>query len=224
MTGSATGARSAGTDPIPAAPTHSPRPRATPIDAHGASPLPAPEAQPRAPGEARPRSAFLGWVSDLARGHSAALAHAARREGLGPEDALDAAQEAFCTFLALPRARALTAHDGEARGLLLAMVRNVARNMRRRHHRAVHHDGLDEASELPDDGPSADELVARAEEHARFGGCVRRLAALRRKVVTLRMIDQLSGLETARALGLEPGRVAVLLHRARKDLLACLTA
>jgi DNA-directed RNA polymerase specialized sigma24 family protein len=36
------------------------------------------------------------------------------------------------------------------------------------------------------------------------------------------MLDQVSGLEAAAALELEPGRVAVLLHRARKALLACL--
>lgn len=189
-----------------------------------AAPLQETEARARAASAAPPAGEFLGWVSRLARDHSAALAQAARREGLGPEDALDAAQEAFYTFLVLPQARALIALDGEARGLLLVMVRNVARNMRRRHHRAVPHADLDEASALAAGEPSADELIARAEEHVRFRGCVGRLAALQRKVVTLRMIDQLSGLETARALGLEPGRVAVLLHRARKDLLACLTA
>jgi RNA polymerase sigma-70 factor, ECF subfamily len=44
------------------------------------------------------------WVSDLARAHTRRLVAVARREGLGPEDALDAVQEAFYTFLVLPQA------------------------------------------------------------------------------------------------------------------------
>jgi len=65
-------------------------------------------------------------------------------------------------------------------------------------------------------------LIERAEEHVRFLGCVDRLAELQRRVVTLRMLDQFSGREAAEELELAPGRVAVLLHRARKALLACL--
>lgn len=172
---------------------------------------------------AGPAKDFLGWVSGLARDHTSALARTARREGLGPDDALDAVQDAFHTFLRLPRARSLVAEDEEARRLLLALVRNAARNMRRRHHRAAPHDPLEDAAELPGDEPSVSELIERAEEHVRFLGCVGRLAELQRRVVTLRMLDQVSGLEAAGALGLAPERVALLLHRARKALLACLT-
>ena len=170
-----------------------------------------------------PASDFLGWVARLARDHSAALARAARAEGVGPEDALDAAQEAFHTFLLLPQARELVSEDEEARKLLLVLVRNLARNMRRRHHRAVRHEDVDELRDLaaPDES-SVDELIAVAEEHVRFLGCVNRLAELQRRVVTLRMLDQLSGREAAAELDLAPGRVAVLLHRARKALQACL--
>ncbi len=174
--------------------------------------------------DASPTTDFLGWVSDLARDHSTALARAARAEGLGPDDALDATQEAFHTFLLLPQARSLVAEDDEARKLLLVLVQNAARNMRRRHHRAVPHDDLEEASALATEEPCVEELIARAEEHVRFLGCVDRLAELQRRVVTLRMLDQVSGLEAARVLDLPPGRVAVLLHRAKKALLACLTA
>lgn len=171
-----------------------------------------------------PRAELIGWVSELAREHSAALVQAARREGLAPEDALDAAQDAFHTFLSLPYARLRTGNDDDARKLLVAIARNAARNMRRRHHRAVPHGDVDDASLLASDEPSADELIARAEEHARFQGCVDRLAELQRRVVTLRMLEQVSGLETARRLELRPARVAVLLHRAKKAVLACLLA
>ena len=51
-----------------------------------------------------------------------------------------------------------------------------------------------------------------------------RLAEMQRQVVRLRMLQERSGLETAERLGLEPGRGAVLLHRAKKALLACLVA
>lgn len=170
-----------------------------------------------------PPSDFLGWVARLAQDHSAALARAARAEGVGAEDALDAAQEAFHTFLLLPQARALVDEDEEARKLLLVLARNVARNMRRRHHRAVRHEDVDGLRDLAaQDEPSVDELIALAEEHVRFMGCVNRLAELQRRVVTLRMLDQLSSHEAAAELDLAPGRVAVLLHRARKALQACL--
>ena len=55
----------------------------------------------------RPRAAFLAWVGRLVHEHRASLARLARREGLSPEDAFDAVQEAFHTFITLPQARAL---------------------------------------------------------------------------------------------------------------------
>jgi DNA-directed RNA polymerase specialized sigma24 family protein len=51
---------------------------------------------------------------------------------------------------------------------------------------------------------------------------VNRPAEMQRQVVQLRMLQELSGLETAEQLRLEPRRVSVLLHRAKKTLLKCL--
>jgi DNA-directed RNA polymerase specialized sigma24 family protein len=93
---------------------------------------------------AQPDGSFVRWVSELARVHSRGLAAAARKEGLGSEDALDAVQEAFQTFLLLPQARSLVEEPRESASLLGVLVRNAARNMRRRHHRAVPHDPLDD--------------------------------------------------------------------------------
>ena len=45
-----------------------------------------------------------------------------------------------------------------------------------------------------------------------------------RHVVTLRVLEELSGDETAAELGLTAGHVAVLLHRARKQLERCMQA
>ena len=165
---------------------------------------------------------FLAWVSRLATDHTRALVRAVRREGLVPDEVLDAVQEAFHTFLLLPEARALVSEDEEARRLLVVLARNAARNMRRRHHRALPHQALEDAAELAGDQPPVDELIEHAEEHLRLLGCMSRLAELQRRVVTLRTLDQVSGLEAARAIGMPPGRVAVLLHRARKALSDCM--
>jgi RNA polymerase sigma-70 factor (ECF subfamily) len=51
---------------------------------------------------------------------------------------------------------------------------------------------------------------------------VGRLAEAQRAVVTLRMLDELPGEDVARALGLAPGHVAVLLHRAKASLRDCM--
>src|SRR5262245_15301780 len=72
---------------------------------------------------------FIGWVSDLARVHTRALSAVATAEGLSADDALDAVQEAFHTFLNLPEATTLVGDELDARRLLSTIVRNVARNM-----------------------------------------------------------------------------------------------
>ena len=76
-------------------------------------------------------TSFVGWVSDLARDHTAALARLARSEGLTADDALDAVQEAFQTFLGLPQARVLVGDADDSRALLSVVVRNAARNLRK---------------------------------------------------------------------------------------------
>lgn len=173
---------------------------------------------------ARAKGSFVWWVSELARAHSRGLAAVARKEGLGAEDALDAVQEAFQTFLLLPQARSLVQEPAESATVLSVLVRNAARNMRRRHHRALPHQPLEDEPDLADDQVSVDEAIERADEHVRLLGCVDRLGEMQRQVVRLRMLQELSGRETAEQLGLAPGRVAVLLHRAKKALLECLVA
>jgi RNA polymerase sigma factor (sigma-70 family) len=166
--------------------------------------------------------AFLGWVSSLARAHSRKLASVARAEGLGAEDSLDAVQDALRSFLLLPQARSLVEDAEESSRLLSVLVRNVARNMRRRTHRAAPHVPIGDEMEGPADEPSADDLVERAEQHVRLLGCVSRLGELQRHVVVLRMFEELSGVDAAERLGISPAHVAVQLHRAKRSLLACL--
>src|SRR5882724_11063134 len=180
-------------------------------------PCPCEEALPRRAGDD-----FSDWVTRLVYTHRGRLAAVARREGLGAEDAFDAVQEAFTAFLILPRARAL-APSAWAGHTLVALVRNVARNARRRHAVARPHVSDDTAVEaLADGAPAADERLARAEERGRLARCVARLAEVQRAVVTLRMLDDRPGEDVARELGIQPGHVAVLLHRAKADLRACL--
>ena len=171
-----------------------------------------------------PDTHFLSWVGRLVHEHRGHLAGVARAEGLGAEDAFDAVQEAFGAFLGLPAARTLVdAHD-DARKLLVAVTRNLARNRRRAAAVAWPHDA-DPAllASLPAPAPTVEELLATAEDQIRLRGCVASLGEMQRAVVTLRMLDEADGDDVARALGITPGHVAVLLHRAKANLLSCLT-
>jgi RNA polymerase sigma-70 factor (ECF subfamily) len=172
----------------------------------------------------RPRAAFLAGVERLVHAHRLSLAGVARHEGLNPEDAFDAVQEAFQTFITRPEAAALVDQPEQARNLLVALTRNVARNRRRMHAIAKPH--LSDAGVL--DGLAADlasveETLEAAEEHVRLAGCMLTLAEIPRTVVTLRMLDELPGEDVARILGVSPGHVAVMLHRAKSSLLTCMT-
>jgi RNA polymerase sigma-70 factor, ECF subfamily len=163
------------------------------------------------------------WMGRLAREHAGRLVAVARREGLRGDDALDAVQEGFRVLLARPDRDELKTRDGDAARLLTAMVRNAARNLRRRHHRAAPHRELAD-DDLIDGAPRADQALADAATADQLAGCVAGLPEVHRHVVALRVLEEVSGEEAARALGLTPGHVAVLLHRARKQLAQCMDA
>ena len=107
--------------------------------------------------------------------------------------------------------------------MLATIVRNVARNRRRRHYRARPHEDLD-AAERPDGRRlAADDAIAQAEDHVRLRACVEELCAIQKAVVTLRLLEEQPGEDVAGALGISAGHVAVLLHRAKRELRACMT-
>jgi RNA polymerase sigma-70 factor, ECF subfamily len=164
---------------------------------------------------------FVGWVSTLAGTHARSLAAVAVREGLTRFEAIDAVQEAFSTLLGLPQARELSLDDEGAARLMAVLVRNAARNIRRRHHRARSHEPLG-AMDIPTDDPSVDALLAAAEEHVALLGCVSQLSEVQRLVLTMRALHELSPDEVARSLGLTKGHIAVLLHRAKRALIDCM--
>lgn len=176
----------------------------------------------KCPCTADQREDFLAGVARLVHRHRSYLLQVARGEGLGPEDAFDAVQEAFQTFLTLPAARDLPTGD-DAGKVLTAIARNVARNQRRRAAVARPHDSDDAVLAALATPASVEELLADAENEVRLRGCVESLGDMQRMVVTLRMLDEIAGQDVARTLGVTPGHVAVLLHRAKANLLACMT-
>jgi RNA polymerase sigma-70 factor (ECF subfamily) len=162
------------------------------------------------------------WVSTLARDHAGRLAAIARREGVTATDALDVAKDAFHVLISRPDKQALEDRPEDAARVLAAIVRNAARNLRRRHHHAKPHVAIaDQALAARELAP--DEVLDHATTQAQLVGCMAKLGDAHRHVIMLRVLEELSGEEAARELGVTPGHVAVLLHRARKQLEACMS-
>jgi RNA polymerase sigma-70 factor (ECF subfamily) len=170
-------------------------------------------------------TAFVGWIGRLVRDHRGYLLRLARREGLGGEDAFDVVQEAFQTFLTLPAAQSLVDVPEDSRRLLSVVTRNAARN-RRRLAAVARTQATDTATfdALPSQSANVEELLATAEEELRLRGCVAELGERQRAVVTLRMLEEFDGDDVARTLGITPQNVAVLLHRAKANLVRCMTS
>jgi RNA polymerase sigma-70 factor (ECF subfamily) len=166
---------------------------------------------------------LLDGLIEAARTQRRALAAIARSEGLIPEDAVDCVQEGLSTLIDLVRTGQLA--DVSNPGPVLAtIVRNQARNQRRRHFRSRPHDEID-ALELADrDRAFPDELLDRAVEQVRLHACVAELCEIQRAVVTLRILEERPGEDVAELLGITKNHAAVLLHRAKSSLRACMTA
>jgi RNA polymerase sigma-70 factor (ECF subfamily) len=169
------------------------------------------------------RAGFLEWVTRLVHTHRARLCRLAMRQGLREEDSLDSVQDAFHTFLLLPQARQLVESDEDSIKLLSVLVRNHARNRRRRHDRSrPHSSGEETLALLAAQDPPVDELIAQAQDFALMIGCLDHIGKLQRAVVSLRMLDEVAGEDVAAMLGLPPAHVAVLLHRAKDNLRSCM--
>jgi RNA polymerase sigma-70 factor (ECF subfamily) len=164
----------------------------------------------------------LERLTTLVRKERAGLVSLARREGMQPEEALECVQEALCTFLARERAGATVTTYEHALRSVKVMVRNEARNLRRRHHRKQPHRALEPDADLLVDGADALELLVHAEDVVRLRLCVSELCGVKRAVVMLRLLDERSGEDVAALLGLERGHVDVLVHRARAALRVCM--
>ena len=163
------------------------------------------------------------WAAGIARTHAGTLAAIARHEGINAADALDVVQDAFHIFLQRPDAEAMRARPGEAERLLATITRNAARNLRRRHHNARPHVDVDE-TDLAVAMPTPIEALENATTAAQLVGCMASLGDVHRHVITLRVLEELSGEEAAAELGLTANHVGALLHRARKQLEQCMLA
>lgn len=160
------------------------------------------------------------WLGELVRRHHAALFRVGADEGLTPDEALDAIQDAAATFLTRSLWLDLASRPDEARALLMTLTRNHARNRRRRAGR--HLASLPDEPDVPD---TTVETLAAEVEHARrhilLTGCISTLRDTQRAVIVARLLEGSSGEAVAKELGLTPGNVAVTLHRARERLKAC---
>lgn len=165
----------------------------------------------------------LTLLSDLARRGRGELVRIARREGTGPEDAVECVQDALCTFLQVAQKQQLPRDPAEWSAYLTGIVRNAARNKRRRHHVARPHDDLDALPVPSVAAESVEQLVAEAEEHVRLRACVDQLCETQKAVVMLRLLEEQPGEDVAASLGISRGYVDVLLHRAKASLRVCMT-
>jgi RNA polymerase sigma-70 factor (ECF subfamily) len=107
-------------------------------------------------------------------------------------------------------------------GQLVTIVRNAARNQRRRHHRSKPHVELGERELFDSELALQEALLSRAEETVRLRACVAELCEIQRAVVTLRLLEERPGEDVAETLGVTKNHVAVLLHRAKFALRTCM--
>jgi RNA polymerase sigma-70 factor (ECF subfamily) len=161
-------------------------------------------------------------LSQLVREHRAELVAVARRQGLRPEEALECVQDALYTWLVQRRRDPGAVASGVQS--LKHIVKNAARNGRRRHHRLRPHLALDEVTALSHPSADAEQLVSEAETRLRLQVCVAQLREVERAVVSLRMLEERSGEDVATLLGLSRAHVDVLVHRAKATLRVCMGA
>jgi len=163
---------------------------------------------------------FLGWVAQLVHIHRQRLLAYARKRGLDADDALDAVQESFVSFLKLPEARAVAREGDDALKLLTVILRHNVQNVRRKATRRRQHVAFDVES-LDSGSEDSVTIIARAEELARVRGCILRMARLQRQVVLLSILDEQPRDQVAETLGISEGYLRVLLHRARAHVRNC---
>jgi RNA polymerase sigma-70 factor (ECF subfamily) len=170
-------------------------------------------------------------LSALVRSERGALAAVARAEGMSPEEALECVQDALATYLRRDPAQPEPLPDSvdpatrehvDTLATLKAMVRNAARNARRKHARLKQHEPISVGHEPLAEAALLDDLVSHAEDVVRLRLCVAELCDIQRAVVMLRLLEERSGEDVAATLQVTRGYVDVLVHRARASLQLCM--
>ncbi len=185
--------------------------------------MPAPSPFQPASNELPSNEDALERLSRIAQTERGGLAAVARQEGLTPEEAIDCVQDALCTLLDLVQSGQLAASAAPG-PVLVTIVRNAARNQRRRHFRARPHDELGDGELADERDVLQEDLLSRAEETVRLRACVAELCEIQRAVVNLRLLEERPGESVAETLGVSANYVAVLLRRAKAALRECMTA
>lgn len=160
----------------------------------------------------------LDRLTSIVRAERRALVAVARAEGLNAEEAVECVQDALITYLS----RDEEPPEEHVVPSLKTIVRNAARNHRRRHFRSLPHLEWEDDTAPGASDANADELLAHAEDVVRLRTCVAELCEVQRAVVTLRLLEERSGEDVAETLGLTRGHVDVLVHRAKASLRVCM--
>lgn len=136
-----------------------------------------------------------------------------------PADAEDVLQQ---TFIAAYRAAAGFRGEARARTWLLTIARRAAARLEARPERAVESEAeLDRLACAAGWGIADGERLAQENlDRERLQRALDRLSPEDREVITLRDLEELTGEETARLLGLPLATVKSRLHRARLRLIA----
>lgn len=182
---------------------------------------PAPRRVPPEPEEAtlvrRAQAGDAAAFEDLVRVHAPRVLALARRLGLDPAEAEEAAQETMVrAWRALPRFEARSALGT----WLHAITVNEAHRRRGPRGSARAGSGGDERLllELVDRAPGPERLAQHRELNREMAHALRRLPATLREPVVLRDLDGLSVAEAARALGLGEAAFKIRLRRGRVAL------
>src|SRR5262249_15491668 len=142
------------------------------------------------------------------------------RLGADAEEALDCVQDAFVSFIQLPLARSLVGAPEDSAKMLSVLLRHIVWS--RRSTLARRRRPLSDVSKEPEPAAvGSHALIAGAERVAVMRGCLQHMARLQRVVVELSLVDDLSGQDVAKVLGISHANVRVLLHRARGKLRTC---
>lgn len=151
-------------------------------------------------------------VEQLVRKHFGFVWRVARRWGLDPVDADDAAQQAML----IAAARLADLRPGSERAFLFKTVLHVSNKLSRSRRRR-REEPREDAREHADDAPNPEQLLEQRRAREHLDRVLRRLPDPLRFVFILFEIEGLTQVETALALGVPQGTVASRIRRAREE-------